>query len=86
MTNLISKEQPPSMYYVWQSEAYGQSHYYADLPCQIFSDRPMPCTPSGDFVADVPTARQAVEIVAQLGCRDLEAAKNYVQGALRGGV
>lgn len=82
MEERIKKPNSSSRYYVWQTDAYGQSFYYADRPCQIFSYRPMPCTPSGDLVADVPTARQALQIVECLSLMDLASAKAYVTEAL----
>lgn len=67
-------------FYIWQACSYGKHDYESDEPCAIFTTVPMPCTPSGDYVGDVPTVRQAVEIIPKLLGMDLERARSFVAG------
>jgi hypothetical protein len=46
--------------YVWQTESYGKSFYWANLPCEVHKFRPMPCTPAGDFIKGFATVKEAV--------------------------
>lgn len=73
----------PGRYYIWQVESYGKDYYIADLPCEIIKYRPMPATPAGDLLAAVPTARQALDLLAVIDGMSFDDAQVYVREALK---
>ena len=64
---LLKSEVRASHHYIWQSDAYGKTHYYRDRPCDIYTNRPAPCTPSGDFVSHHLNVDEALKALEKLG-------------------
>lgn len=79
---MIARIQKPKFarsYYIWQTESYGESFYYADKPCEIYSSRPTPSTPSGDFVGRISTVIRALELLQEIDSLTLDEARSVLQ-------
>lgn len=81
MSDLIKKPAFCLGYYIWQDSSFGKSHFNADDPCEIWKFRPQPCTPAGDLVGRVATARRAAELLSAIEGKPLEEAARIVAEA-----
>lgn len=82
MNARIPKPKFVGHYYIWQTDAYGESFYYADKPCDIYSSRPTPSTPSGDFIGHVSTVMLAMELLSLIDSLSPDEARRVVQEAI----
>ena len=57
-------------YYIWQTHMYGSGKVDDEAPAEIWFYRPMPCTPSGDFICKVKTGQEAIEVVSCLNKKE----------------
>lgn len=70
-------------FYIWQTHMYGTGKIDGNAPAEIFRYRPMPCTPAGDFVGEVPNGKLALGLVIVMNDEylDLAAAKERLRKA-----
>jgi hypothetical protein len=57
------KQDPWQKFYMWQTHMYGIGLIDPAKPVDIYKNRPMPCTPAGDFIGTIPTGNKGKQIV-----------------------
>ncbi len=67
-----------SNFFIFQTSTYCRP-LDLESPADIYRYRAIPCTPQGDFVATIETAKRAKDILPNLKGMTVEEAKSFIE-------